>query len=165
MTQVITAVSRLLSQAALVVAGLGLLAMTAIIGWQVIARYLLNASPAWSEQTALVLMIGFISFAAAVGVREGFHIGMTMAVDALPPISQRIARITSMLVVAGFGAGLGIFGAELVSQTWDHVLPTLGIPRGAAYLPLVVSGWLMVFFAAEQILAEVQGRKVVPQWS
>ena len=165
MTQVISAVSRLLSQAALVVAGLGLLAMTAIIGWQVIARYLLNASPAWSEQTALVLMIGFISFAAAVGVREGFHIGMTMAVDALPPISQRIARIASMLVVAGFGAGLGIYGAELVSQTWDHVLPTLGIPRGAAYLPLVVSGWLMVFFAAEQILAEVQGRKVVPQWS
>lgn len=158
-------VSKALSRASLVFAGAGLMAMTAILGWQVFSRYVLNSSPAWSEQSALVLMIGFISFAAAVGVREGFHIGMTMAVDALGPAPKKVAHIASMLVVAAFGALLGLYGGELVAKTWSHTLPTLGIPRGAAYLPLAASGWLMVFFAAEHILAELRGEKVEPLWS
>jgi TRAP-type C4-dicarboxylate transport system permease small subunit len=48
-------VSRMISRATLMLAGVGLLAMTGIIGWQVFARYVLNASPAWAEQAALVL--------------------------------------------------------------------------------------------------------------
>lgn len=165
MTGLIPALSRALSQASLVISGVGLLAMTGILAWQVFARYVLSASQAWSEQTALVLMIGFISFAAAVGVREGFHIGMTIAVDALPPKAGRAARALSMLVVAGFGAALGFYGGELVARTWSHTIPTLGIPRGAAYLPLAGAGWLIVFFAFEQIIAELRGEKVEPLWS
>ena len=38
-------------------AGIGLLIMTAIIAMQVFARYVLNDSPAWAEQAALLLMI------------------------------------------------------------------------------------------------------------
>lgn len=165
MMGIIAAISRALSQASLIVAGIGLLVMTGILAWQVFARYVLSASPAWSEQTALVLMIGFISLAAAVGVREGFHIGMTMAVDGLPPCPRRAVRAVSMLIVAAFGAALGYFGGELVARTWSHTIPTLGIARGAAYVPLAAAGWLIVFFAFEQIMAELRGEKVEPLWS
>ena len=53
---------------------LGLLAMTAIISWQVFGRFVLNSSPSWTEQASLVLMIWYVMFAAAAGVHEGFHI-------------------------------------------------------------------------------------------
>ena len=41
-------------------AGIGLLVMTAIISAQVFARYVLNDSPAWAEQAALLLMIWYV---------------------------------------------------------------------------------------------------------
>jgi TRAP-type C4-dicarboxylate transport system permease small subunit len=158
-------VSRSLSKAVLVVSGTGLVALVCLLGWQVFARYVLGSSPPWSEQAALVVMIGFIALAASAGVREGFHIGMTMAVDALPAQGQKIATALSFGVVAAFGLALGIYGGELVMQTWAHKIPSLGLPRGAAYLPLAISGWLTTFFALEQALGALTGRKVEPIWN
>ena len=165
MNSLVTAASRLLSQAALAISCLGLLTLVALLGWQVFARYVLGSSPAWSEQAALVVMIGFIALAAAAGVREGFHIGMTMAVDALPARAQQIAQIGANLVIAAFGGLLGVQGGALAQEMWSHTIPSLGLPRGAAYIPLAISGWLMLFFAAEQVLAIAQGRKVEPLWN
>jgi hypothetical protein len=48
----------------------GLVLMTAIIGWQVFGRFVLGSSPSWAEQAALILMIWYVFFAAAAGVRE-----------------------------------------------------------------------------------------------
>ena len=39
------------------IAAAGLVLMTAIVGWQVFGRYVLNSSPSWSEQAALTLMM------------------------------------------------------------------------------------------------------------
>ena len=50
------------------VASLGLVIMTIVITWQVFGRYVLNASPVWSESVALITMLYFVLLAAAVGV-------------------------------------------------------------------------------------------------
>lgn len=49
-----------LSRASLYIAGVGMVAMTLIVGWQVFARYILNDSPSWSEPLSLHLMSWFI---------------------------------------------------------------------------------------------------------
>ena len=147
--------ARLLNQASralLLAGGLGLIALTAIIGWQVFARYVLNASPPWSEQAALVLMIWYVSFAAAAGVKEGFHIRIGAVANALPAGPRKALALFAQLVVALIGIAMAVWGGELISRTWEHVIPTLGIPRGAAYLPLPVSGALMALFALENML-------------
>jgi TRAP-type C4-dicarboxylate transport system permease small subunit len=165
MISAITRVSKLLSLATQTVAGLGLVAMTAIIGWQVFARYVLNAAPAWSEQAALVILVSFVLLAAAVGVREGFHIRLTALVEAMPRPWSDIAIVVAHIVVAAFGVALAVFGAELVQGTWTHTIPTLPIPRGAAYLPIPAAGALIVFFSLEHVLALVRGTKVEPLWN
>jgi TRAP-type C4-dicarboxylate transport system permease small subunit len=157
--------SRWISRATLAFAALGLVVMTTIIGWAVFARYVLGDAPAWAEQAALLLMVWFVLLAAAVGVREQFHLGMTAATDAMPEGLRRLSRLLSLLAVAGFGAAMGIWGGELVARTWAFDIPTLGVPRGAAYLPLPIAGWLIVLFALEHLLTEAKGRKVEPLWS
>ena len=57
---------------------LGLVVMTAIVGWQVFGRFVLDSSPSWTEQASLVLMIWYVMFAAAAGVYEGFHIRIAL---------------------------------------------------------------------------------------
>ena len=165
MLSVLAAVSRWISRLTLVFAATGLVVMTAVIGWQVFARYVLSASPAWAEAASLALMVWFILLAAAVGVREQFHIGMTAATNAMPPALARLSRAFSLLMVGAFGAAMGVWGGELVIRTWDIEIATLGISRGFSYLPLPIAGWLIVFFSIEHLIAEARGGKVEPLWS
>tara|TARA_B100000678_G_scaffold291625_1_gene309978 strand:- start:10789 stop:11298 length:510 start_codon:yes stop_codon:yes gene_type:complete len=150
-------------------AGLGLVLMTVIVGWQVFGRYVLNSSPSWSEQAALTLMIWYVFLAAAAGVREGFHIRIVALENAVPPRAKRIMRIVSDLIIAGCGIALLIWGSELVIRTWEHVIPSLGLPRGVAYLALPISGLLIALFSLERLLEEAEGEDVDdeedPRWS
>jgi len=144
---------------------IGLLIMTAIIGWQVFARYVMNASPAWAEQAALLLMIWYVMFAAAAGVREGFHIRIGVVENALPERLQRLVRTLGHILVGLFGVAMLVWGAELVSATWAHDIPTLGLPRGVAYVPMPVSGLLILLFSIEHIVALWKGREVRDAWN
>nr|WP_321362515.1 TRAP transporter small permease [uncultured Hyphomonas sp.] len=161
----IRSLSRLLSLSALFVSATGLILMTAIIGWQVFARYVLNSSPSWTEQAALYLMLWFILFAAAAGVREGFHIRISLLQDSVEGTVRRVLSLVCHAIVGLFGLSMVIGGSELVSATWSHTIPTLGLPRGSAYLPIAGAGALILFFAIEHILAELSGREVKPLWN
>jgi TRAP-type C4-dicarboxylate transport system permease small subunit len=146
-------------------AGIGLLLMTAIIAWQVFARYVLNASPAWAEQAALLLMIWYVFIAAAAGVREGFHIRIAVFADQLPDRMRHVVRLISHLVVLLFGVAMAYWGVELARATWEHVIPTLGISRGYAYIPIALSGALIAGFSLEQLVAEMRATEVKQLWN
>lgn len=157
------------SELLLRIGAVGLVLMTVIIGWQVFGRYVLKSSPSWSEQASLTLMIWYVSFAAAAGVREGFHIRIVALEQAAPPRIARLMRVASNLVVGGCGLAMLIWGGELVLRTWSHVIPSLGVSRGFAYLGLPIAGALIALFSLERILEELSGEELVdeedPRWS
>lgn len=160
--------SRLSATASMLVrwfAGIGLLLMTLIIAWQVFARYVLNDSPTWGEQAALLLMIWYVMFAAAAGVREGFHIRITVFADHLPDTPKRVIHLLSHVIVGLFGLAMAWWGAELIRETWQHVIPTLGLPRGIAYIPISAAGVLIFGFALEHVIADIGEREVTKLWN
>ena len=146
-------------------AGLGLLIMTAIIAMQVFTRYVLNDSPPWAEQAALLLMIWYVFIAAAAGVREGFHIRIAVFADNLPEGVRHPVLILAHLGVVLFGIAMVVFGIELARETWKHVIPTLGISRGYAYVPIALSGVLITGFSIEQLVAEIRSKEVPKLWN
>lgn len=151
------------------IAAAGLVLMTLIIGWQVFGRYVLNSTPSWSEQAALTLMIWYVSLAAAAGVRQGFHIRIVALEEAVGPRTRKVMQVFSNSVVGLCGLAMLIWGGELVVRTWSHVVPSLGIPRGLAYLGLPIAGALMALFSIERILellnAEAIKDEEDPRWS
>lgn len=130
---------------------IGLIAMTGVIGWQVFGRFVLNSSPSWSEQTALVLMIWYVFIAAAAGVWERFHIRIEILEHRLKPESVRLIRIGIHALIVLFSLVLLVFGAQLVWLVRDHVIPSLGISRAIAYLPIPFAGLLMIIFSIARI--------------
>ena len=151
------------------ISAVGLVLMTAIIGWQVFGRYVLNSTPSWSEQASLALMIWYVSLAAAAGVREGFHIRIVALENAVGAKTRLWMRIASNIIVGVCGIDMLVWGGQLVVKTWSHVIPSLGIPRGLAYLGLPIAGALMALFSLERIFEEVSGEQVEdeedPRWS
>ena len=165
MSSSIAEVSAKVSQLCKWVSSFGLLLMTGIVVVQVFARYVLNDSPVWAEQAALLLMIWYVFIAAAAGVREGFHIKIVVIAEALPARLQRWIRLLTQLLVVLFGLVMAVFGAQLATATWHHTMPTLGLSRGLAYVPIALSGILMAGFSAEQIFAELRNKEVKKLWS
>jgi TRAP-type C4-dicarboxylate transport system permease small subunit len=146
-----------LSTAALWLASAGLVAMTVIVGWQVFTRYVLNWSNAWTEPAAILLMSWFILLGAAVGIRENYHLGFDVLLYVLPKSSKRVLRSISDVVVIAFAGGMIFFGLQLVALGWPARMPSLGIPEGVKYIPLVAGGALIILFALERLALRWSG--------
>lgn len=129
---------------------IGLLAMTAIIGWQVFGRFVLNSSPSWTEQASLIMMIWYVLFAGAAGVYEGFHIRIALLEEKFGERARPLVRLTA-LIVAIIGVVLLVYGTQLCWAVRSNVVPSMGVSRAVAYIPLPVSGLLMVLFALPQM--------------
>jgi TRAP-type C4-dicarboxylate transport system permease small subunit len=156
----IKALNRATTFASKVLVGLaatGLVAMVIIIAWQVFGRYVLRSSPSWTEQAAMTLMIWFVLLAAAAGVREGFHIRIVAVEESVPAAVRKTMRILADLLMSGAGVAMAVWGGEMVMRTWSHVIPSLGLPRGLAYLGLPISGALIALFSLERIVEEATG--------
>ncbi len=140
------------------IAAAGLLLMTLVIGWQVFGRFVLESSPSWSEQTAMVLMIWYVFLAAASGVWERFHIRIEILEQRLSASGRTRLRIAIHALIAIFGLLLLVFGAQLVWLVRDHVIPSLGMSRAFAYLPIPASGLLIAIFSIGRIRARLAER-------
>jgi len=146
----------LLSRMSLLIAATSLVLMTIIISYQVIARYFFNDSPAWSERLSLVLLAYLVFFGAAVGVHERFHIRIDALRNAVPPRAGKAFDIFANLAVIIAGLVMLIAGLELTTTLWPFEIPSLGLPRGLALLPLPVSGALIIIFASAHLISDAK---------
>ncbi|AEH85700.1 MULTISPECIES: TRAP transporter small permease [Mesorhizobium] len=149
-----------LSRLALWVSGAGLTLMTVIIFWQVFSRYVLNSSPSWTESSAVLLMGWFIFLGAAVGVRERTHLGFDVLLYFLPPSAKAVLRSISDVVVLAFGFGMIVYGVQLARLTWNTVMPSLDLPGGVGFLPVVLGGALVCLFSLERLAGRFAGLPV-----
>ncbi len=140
-----------LARAALWLSAIGLVGMTLSVGWMVFGRYILNDTPTWVEPIAIQLMGWFILLGAAVGVREGGHLGFDVLRAVAPRPVALAMELVSHLAVLGFGAGMVWYGMLLVRGTWTATLPVLGWPGGFDYMPLVAGGALVSLFGLRNI--------------
>jgi TRAP-type C4-dicarboxylate transport system permease small subunit len=161
----LAALSRVLSvinQGALWLSGLGLILMTAFIGWQVFGRYVLNQSPSWTEPASLLLMSLFILLGAAVGVREANHLGFESALHHAPSFLRHFMLLATEVLVIGFGGAMAWYGTELAMETWSAAMPGLPIPQGMDYVPLAIGGALIALFSLEKLVRLLLADEEVP---
>ena len=147
----IAAVCRLLT-------GLSLVVLTAIFGWLVFGRYVLNATPTWVEQVALLLVMVIAFLGAAVGVHENTHLSVNLARKASPARLRTALVVLTDLLMAGFGALMLRYGSELTLFKWSSNIPLLRWPEGLRSLPLTIGGGLIVLFALGHLLRLALGR-------
>ncbi|WP_409524033.1 TRAP transporter small permease [Nitrincola sp. MINF-07-Sa-05] len=133
-------------------ASLALIFLIILMGYQVWGRYILNDSPTWAENLALLLVLVVVLPVSAVGLRENFHLGITFFVDFLSPRVRRFLDFLTTTSLFMVGALMSWYSFSLVIGTWGRKIPLLGIPQGMRYLPLVICGALIMIFMIEKII-------------
>jgi TRAP-type C4-dicarboxylate transport system permease small subunit len=140
-----------LANAAIAVAALALVGLVLVQGWQVIARYVLNDSPSWTEPLTLLLLSTAMSLGAAAGVHTRRHFGFFLLADALGPRLQKLMHALSPLVIAVIGASMAWWGVILLVDGYGIRAAGANLPQSINYLPLAIGGALMVVFALNQL--------------
>ncbi|WP_323770964.1 TRAP transporter small permease [Antarctobacter sp.] len=140
------------------VTGVSLVFLTAIFGWLVFGRYVLNDTPTWVEQVALLLVMVIAFLGAAVGVHEHTHLAVTAIRSAVRPRLRIVFVVATDLILAGFGGLMLVYGARLTMFKWGSLIPLINLPEGLRSLPLTIGGALIVLFSLGHLLRLAQRR-------
>ncbi|KPA21281.1 Tripartite ATP-independent periplasmic transporter, DctQ component [Shimia sp. SK013] len=141
-----------LSNLCIFAASCALVVLVTTFGWLVFGRYVLNATPTWVEQLALLLVCYIAYLGAAAGVHEQTHLGVTLFRDAMGPKVSAALRLFNDVVLSVFGALMMVASLELFQFGWSTMLPMLNIPESFRTLSALLCGGLVCIFAGFRAL-------------
>lgn len=145
----------LLRMACIAAASVALVTLIITFGWLVFGRYVLNATPTWVEQLALLLICYIAFLGAAAGVREDTHIGVTLFRDMMPYGAQKVLMIVIDIALAVFGAVTLVAGVTLMKFGMDTMLPMLDVPESVRTAAITSLGALMILFSGTRALLRI----------
>lgn len=135
-----------------VVSCVALVLISFIIPWAVYTRYILNSAASWPEPLAVLLTVAVTFIGAANCYRQRIHMNMTVGTNLLPPRARVVAAFLSELLMAVMALFMLVWGGALVDTTWGNSVdefPWLSV--GITYLPIPVSGAMMLLFVIERL--------------
>ncbi len=101
-----------------ILTGIALVFMTAIFGWLVFGRYVLNSTPTWVEQVSLLLVVYIGFLGASVGVHKKTHLGVSVFREISPKPIRRIFDFLSYSIMVAFGLIMIVYGYKLTVFKW-----------------------------------------------
>lgn len=126
--------------------------MTAIIILQVFYRYVLGSSLSWSEESARFLFIWVVLLGASMGVKEGFHVAVTLFKDRLPPHLKTGLDMLFTLLTGVMALVMVVYGWSIAETVSIQQSPAIRISMFWVYLAIPVSGALMLLHLAARIV-------------
>jgi TRAP-type C4-dicarboxylate transport system permease small subunit len=135
-----------------IVAGTALVLITIVVPWGVFTRYVLHSAASWPEPMAILLSVVLTFFGAAMGIRSGQHMRVTVLRDLLPRGPQRAVDLVAEALLALVALFMVVWGGRLVGATWHQVIaefPELSV--GITYLPIPIGGAITLLFVVERL--------------
>lgn len=115
-------------------------------------RYILNDSPSWTDEVAVLAFSWSTMLFASVLVQEKGHVRITLLLSSLPAFLEAVLDKLSLLLVLAFGALMLWAGWQFTVFTADQVSPTLRYPLWLRSAAIPVSGFLIVLHSLVLLL-------------
>jgi TRAP-type C4-dicarboxylate transport system permease small subunit len=122
-------------------------------------RYLVGQALSWPEEISLILFAWLVLLAGSLGVREEFHVRLTIVVGRLPGVVRLILDRAIGLAVIGFGAVLIYSGYDLIERTARHLTPTLRLSLDFLNYAAPVCGALIVLHGLPKLFGRDGGAR------
>jgi TRAP-type C4-dicarboxylate transport system permease small subunit len=125
--------------------------MLACIALQVVMRYVFGNALSWSEELALLMFSWAALGGLALGVREGFHVRLTLLLDPLAAGARAWAERATDLLTAALGAYLAWSGWRYVDITRGGTSAAIAYPIEILHGIAPVVGVFVLVFALERL--------------
>jgi TRAP-type C4-dicarboxylate transport system permease small subunit len=131
--------------------------LTIAVFVQVVARYVFNQPPTWTEELARFCQVWIVLLAASICVRKGSHLSVDYLGPALGARGRRaVAAITGCLI-AVYAAVVMIWGVRLMLIGSLQTSPAMQWNMALVYLVFPVAGGLMLLESMLATLRRVRG--------
>ena len=131
------------------------LVMLGALSLQVVLRYAFNITLSWSEELSLGLFTWTVLLMAALGVREGSHVRMSLLIQRLPKGARLRAEQAIHIATTAVGCFLSWAGWRYFADTHGTTSAAIGYPIELLHASAMVCGVLITLFALE---AAIEGR-------
>lgn len=135
-----------------------LVAMTAIVNAQIIARYVFSAPMIWPEEVTRLTLVWVTFLGAAALGRRGADIAVTTFVEMLPTMGQRRAQMLRDVVLFLLFAFVAREGIRLADAVDGMPLVATEWPTALLAWPVAIGGGLMALHPALRIVRTLAGR-------
>jgi TRAP-type C4-dicarboxylate transport system permease small subunit len=132
---------------------LGLLAC--VVGWQVVARYILRSGQFWAEEFCLVGMMWAALLGAAACLWTDSHVRLTIILSWFPARLRMWVLTLMDGIVLWFAFMVFKEGLFLIQRTMGGEMSALRIPIGTTYYVLPVSAFLMFLFTVIRAIKRI----------
>lgn len=130
-----------------------LIALVAMVGYSVCARYLFASPPTWTEEVSLFLIIGVVFISLRVTFKRGQQIGVTFFIDKLPRYKLLFA-VLSHLATLFFMSFACVQSYAFAKFFAVYKAPATGISFYWLYLAVSVGCGLAAFESALLLIEE-----------
>lgn len=139
-----------------VACGLFIVGIVVCVFLQVLFRYVLAASLAWTEEMARFLLVWASMTGAAIAFRRQAHFRLDILVHRLAPGSRRVVMLAIWALVAIFAAVLAYQGAILTDRTRDQLSPAMRVPMNYVMLAMPVGGALLLVHSVSLLVGALR---------
>ena len=125
----------------------------------VFGRYVLNRTPSWGEESALLCMVWFCLLSSAIAYRDDKHLKLNLA-EFL--VSKKMLKVFDYLIDAGIFVFIFFIitsGIEVTKLTSLNQMTGIRIASSWLYASLPVTGFIMLLFFIEKTLLRFTGGK------
>jgi TRAP-type C4-dicarboxylate transport system permease small subunit len=129
-----------------------LVALSILVLYGVIMRYVFDNAIDYVEPIALLLVIVIAFFGAALRVRDGGHIGLDSLVNRLSPKWRQAVRAFQQLCLIAFALAIIIGSIDMAATTMDDHIPIIGISEAVRYVITTAAGFCIALFSLEHLL-------------
>ena len=124
--------------------------LTVAVFAQVVARYVFNQPPAWTEEVARFCQVWIILLTSSICIRKGSHLAVDYVGPALPSGARRAVSLLTSTLIAVYATVVVVWGIRLAFIGSLQTSPALQLSMGWVYLIFPLAGGLMLL---ETVLA------------
>lgn len=129
-----TAIGQLIRRAENLISFTALALLTGSVLWGVMTRYVTERPAVWTTELSGILFTWVVFIGAMTALRDGRHIRVTLLVDVLPEVLQKILVRLGDLIVAVFLIYVTYLSILMMQKGATRPSPVLDIPFSYVYL-------------------------------
>ena len=127
--------------------------MVLVVFFQVVARYVFNSPPSWTEELARYCQVWIVILTSSVCIRKGTHLAVDYLSHRISPALKTFLKLFNNFLMAIYVALVTVFGWKLMIVGQYQVSPAIQIKMSYVYFIFPLGGSLMFLEAVLKLIS------------